>query len=238
MASAPYGSPAPGFPTSFTAGHALVPVYVSGQAVPVVCCTGRPRAGWADSTGRCNTSSSEALMGGPAGWMAALTGRSPRKSPGALALRREVERLFWREIAKGFACRGSGSRGRRVPGCGSQWKADLVARRPKTVKPAANDRLRAYVQERLAAWPGGERSPPVRVVGTVRLGESKEIAAVPLAPDHRCAQSVAGGTAGWAPYGSGAGAYSRDLPVCWSHSWSRSPGTMRPASRQAAASRA
>src|ERR687897_3847485 len=30
----------------------------------------------------------------------------------------------------------------------AQWKADLVARRPKTAKPAANDRLRDYVQER------------------------------------------------------------------------------------------
>jgi hypothetical protein len=34
--------------------------------------------------------------------MAALTGRSPMKSPGAPALRREVERQFWREIAKGL----------------------------------------------------------------------------------------------------------------------------------------
>ncbi|MFF4828079.1 hypothetical protein ACFY20_34865 [Streptomyces sp. NPDC001312] len=44
---------------------------------------------WADSIGRCNTSSSEVLMGRPAGWMASLTGRSPMKSPGAPALRRE-----------------------------------------------------------------------------------------------------------------------------------------------------
>src|SRR5689334_10261360 len=35
-------------------------------------------------------------MGRPAGWMKALTGRSPMKSPGAPALRRDVERLFWR----------------------------------------------------------------------------------------------------------------------------------------------
>ncbi|MFF4136582.1 IS30 family transposase [Streptomyces mirabilis] len=32
----------------------------------------------------------------------------------------------------------------------AQWKADLVARRPKTAKLAANDRLRDYVQERLS----------------------------------------------------------------------------------------
>src|SRR5258706_10046623 len=42
-------------------------------------------------------------MGRPAGWMKALTGRSPMKSPGAPALRRDVERLFWREIAKGLS---------------------------------------------------------------------------------------------------------------------------------------
>jgi putative transposase len=42
------------------------------------------------------------VMGRPAGWMKELTGRSPMKSPGAPSLRREVEREFWREIAKGL----------------------------------------------------------------------------------------------------------------------------------------
>ena len=32
----------------------------------------------------------------------------------------------------------------------AQWKAELMARRPKTAKLAANDRLREYVQERIA----------------------------------------------------------------------------------------
>ena len=58
--------------------------------------------GAADSTGRRNTSIPEVLMGRPAGWMTALTGRSPMKSPGAPAHRREVEREFWREIVKGL----------------------------------------------------------------------------------------------------------------------------------------
>ena len=40
-------------------------------------------------------------MGRPAGWMKELTGRSPMKSPGAPAHRRDVEREFWRVIAKG-----------------------------------------------------------------------------------------------------------------------------------------
>jgi transposase, IS30 family len=56
----------------------------------------------ADSTGRRNTSIPEVLVGRPAGWMTALAGRSPMKSPGAPAHRREVERQFWREIAKGM----------------------------------------------------------------------------------------------------------------------------------------
>jgi IS30 family transposase len=165
-------------------------------------------------------------MGRPAGWMRELTCRSPMKSPGAPSLRRDVERLFWREIAKGLssedaalavgASSAAGSRwfrerggmptfmldpisGRylsfaereeiamlRAQGAGvrgiarqlgrspstisrelrrnaatrggkleyrasvAQWKAELVARRPKTAKLAANAQLREYVQERLS----------------------------------------------------------------------------------------
>lgn len=40
-------------------------------------------------------------MGRLAGWMKALTGRSAMKSPGALSLRREVEREFWCQVARG-----------------------------------------------------------------------------------------------------------------------------------------
>src|SRR3954447_4447154 len=42
-------------------------------------------------------------MGRPAGWMKDLTGRSAMKSPGKPSHRREVERWFWREIAKGLS---------------------------------------------------------------------------------------------------------------------------------------
>lgn len=165
-------------------------------------------------------------MGRPAGWMTALTGRSPMKSPGRPTLRREVQRAFWREIARGLtsveagvavgASGAAGSRWFREAGgmspfdraplsgrylsfaereeiailkaqgvgvretarrlgrspstisrelrrnaatrCGqveyrasvAQWKAELVARRPKTAKLVANQRLREYVQERLS----------------------------------------------------------------------------------------
>jgi IS30 family transposase len=165
-------------------------------------------------------------MGRPAGWMKELTGRAAMKSPGAPSLRRDVERLFWHEIAKGLsseeaalavgASSAAGSRwfrerggmatfmvdplsGRylsfeereeiallRAQGSGvreiarrlgrapstisrelrrnaatrggkleyrasvAQWKAELMARRPKTAKLAVDDRLREYVQDRLA----------------------------------------------------------------------------------------
>ncbi|MGW6902775.1 IS30 family transposase [Streptomyces sp. NPDC054919] len=156
--------------------------------------------------------------------MTELTGRSPMKSPGRPSTRREIERLFWGEIANGLtsedaavavgAAPAVGTRwfrhaggmpqinltvsGRylsftereeiallRVQGAGvreiaerlgrspstisrelrrnaatrggrleyrasvAQWKADLVAQRPKEAKLAANKRLREYVQDRL-----------------------------------------------------------------------------------------
>ena len=165
-------------------------------------------------------------MGGPAGWMKELTGRSPMKSPGAPSHRREVEREFWGEIARGLlpeeaaqvvaVSQAVGGRwfrhgggmppfdlmpvsGRylsfhereeiallRVQGVGmrqiarqlgrdpstisrelrrnaatrggnldyrasvAQWKADLVARRPKKAKLVANRLLHEYVEDRLS----------------------------------------------------------------------------------------
>src|SRR3954469_25015760 len=165
-------------------------------------------------------------MGRPAGWMKELTGRSAMKSPGKPSHRREVERWFWREVAKGLSSedaaravgvsQAAGSRWfrerggmatllrdpetcrylcfaereeiavLRAEGRGvreiareigrspstisrelrrnaatrggeleyrasvAQWKAELVARRPKTAKLAADPRLREYVGDRLA----------------------------------------------------------------------------------------
>jgi hypothetical protein len=184
------------------------------------------------------------LMGRPAGWMRELTGRAPMKSPGHPTHRREVERLFWREIAKGLsseeagvavgASQAAGSRWFRERGGMStfmlaepsgrylsfpereeiailnsqgagvreiarrlsrspstisrelrrtaatrggkleyrasvaQWKAEMIARRPKTAKLIENERLREYVQERLSGQirrpdgttvPGPETTP-------------------------------------------------------------------------------
>jgi len=44
----------------------------------------------------------EVFMGRPAGWMQKLTGRGAMRSPGAPSLRREIERLFWEQIATGI----------------------------------------------------------------------------------------------------------------------------------------
>ena len=175
-------------------------------------------------------------MGRPAGWMTELTGRSAMKSPGAPSLRRDVERRFWHEIARGLsseeaalavgASSAAGSRWFRerggmptfmlaalwgrylsfeereeiallcAQGAGvreiarrvgrspstisrelrrnaatrggkleyrasvAQWKAELMADRPKTAKLAASEGLREYVQERLCGQvrrPDGRR---------------------------------------------------------------------------------
>jgi IS30 family transposase len=181
---------------------------------------------WVNSTGRRNTPIVEVLMGRPAGWMKALTGRSSMKSPGAPSLRRDVQRAFWREIVKGVTSedaavavgvsqaagsrwfrerggmptfmiapvtgrylsfsereeiallkaqdvgvrviarrlgrhlstisrelrRNAATRGGRLDYRASvaQWKAELLAQRPKTAKLVVNERLGKYVQDRLA----------------------------------------------------------------------------------------
>jgi IS30 family transposase len=165
------------------------------------------------------------------------------KSPGAPSHRREVEREFWREIAKGLlpeeaagavgVSQAVGARWFRhgggmpsvdlAPLCGrylsfrereeiailneqgasmraiarqldrapstisrelrrnaatrggkleyrasvAQWKCDLEARRPKTAKLVANERLRDYVQERLSGQVRHPDGTPVAGPGTV-----------------------------------------------------------------------
>ncbi len=74
-----------------------------------------------DSTGRRNALIVEVLMGRPAGWMTVLTGRSAMKSPGAPALRREVEREFWRAIAKGATAEEAGIAVGVSQAAGARW---------------------------------------------------------------------------------------------------------------------
>jgi transposase len=69
----------------------------------------------------------------------------------------------------------------------AQWKCDLIARRPKTAKLAANDRLREYVQERLAGHVRGPDGTPVAGPATGWKGLNK-----PHRGDRRWAK-------GWSP---------------------------------------
>jgi IS30 family transposase len=84
----------------------------------------------------------------------------------ATALRRSPSTIS-RELRRNAATRGGSLEYRASI---AQWKAELQARRPKTAKLAGNDRLRDYVQDRLAGTivrPDGERvvGPEVRFVG-------------------------------------------------------------------------
>jgi len=60
-------------------------------------------------------------MGRPAGWMKELTGRSAMKSPGAPSLRREVERQFWRGVARGLSSEDAAVAIGASPAAGSRW---------------------------------------------------------------------------------------------------------------------
>ncbi len=60
-------------------------------------------------------------MGRPAGWMKELTGRSAMKSPGKPSLRRDVERLFWREVAKGLSSEDAAAAVGVSQAAGSRW---------------------------------------------------------------------------------------------------------------------
>ena len=69
----------------------------------------------------------------------------------------------------------------------AQWKAELVAQRPKPAKLATNDRLREYVQERLSGAVCGADGLPVGPDGPVWKGRNK-----PHRGDRRWVQ-------GWSP---------------------------------------
>lgn len=69
----------------------------------------------------------------------------------------------------------------------AQWKADLIARRPKTAKLVANERLREYVQERLAGQVHRPDGQTVAGPATVWKGLNK-----PHRGDRRWAR-------GWSP---------------------------------------
>lgn len=70
-------------------------------------------------------------MGRPAGWMTELTGRVPMKSPRKPSLRRDVERLFWHEIAKGLTSEEAALAVGASQAAGSRW-FESVAEWPRS----------------------------------------------------------------------------------------------------------
>src|SRR5436190_6494876 len=105
---------------------------------------------WADSTGRRNTSSVEVLMGRPAGWMRELTGRSPMKSPGAPSHRREVEREFWAEIAKGLLPEEAAGVVGASQAVGARWFRHGGGMPPFDLKPLSGRYLSFREREEIA----------------------------------------------------------------------------------------
>lgn len=60
-------------------------------------------------------------MGRPSGWVKEFSGRSALKSPGAPSHRKEVQKLFWLEIAKGLTSEEAAVRVEAAPVLGSRW---------------------------------------------------------------------------------------------------------------------
>src|SRR4051812_16685323 len=89
-------------------------------------------------------------MGRPAGWMTELTGRSAMKSPGKPSLRRDVERLFWHEIAKGrSSAEAALSVGASQAG-GSRWFRERGGMATLMLKPLSGRYLSFAEREEIA----------------------------------------------------------------------------------------
>lgn len=89
-------------------------------------------------------------MGRPAGWMKELTGRSPMKSPGAPSLRREVERRFWLEAAKGLTSENAATAVGVSPAAGTRWFRQRGGMSPFVIAPVAGRYLCFAEREEIA----------------------------------------------------------------------------------------
>ena len=109
------------------------------------------------------------------------------KGAGVREIARQLRRApstICRELRRNAATRGGKLDYRASV---AQWKADLIARRPKTAKLVENERLREYVQERLAGQVRRPDGTPVPGPTVVWKGLNK-----PHRRDRRWAQ-------GWSP---------------------------------------
>ena len=92
---------------------------------------------------------------------------------GVRAIAREIGRLpstVSRELRRNAATRGGKLEYRASV---AQWKADLVARRPKPAKLVENPRLRAYVQDRLSGVVRGSNGRALGPEGPQWQGRNK-----------------------------------------------------------------
>lgn len=89
-------------------------------------------------------------MGRPAGWMKELTGRSPMKSPGAPSLRREVERKFWVEVAKGLTSENAATAVGVSGPAGTRWFRERGGMSPFTLAPVTGRYLSFAEREEIA----------------------------------------------------------------------------------------
>ena len=106
---------------------------------------------------------------------------------GVRAIAREIGRdpsTVSRELRRNAATRGGKPEYRASV---AQWKAELIAKRPKACKLVENSKLRAYVQDRLAGEVCDANGRPVGPEGTPWIGRNK-----PHRGDRRW-------TRGWSP---------------------------------------
>ena len=89
-------------------------------------------------------------MGRPAGWMKELTGRSPMKSPGAPSHRREIERAFWVEIARGLSSENAATAVSVSPVVVARWFRHRGGMSPFTFAPMTGRYLSFGEREEIA----------------------------------------------------------------------------------------
>lgn len=89
-------------------------------------------------------------MGRSAGWMTDLTGRSPMRSPGAPRHRREIERAFWLEIAKGMVAEDAARAVGMAPAVGCRWYRHAGGMTPFKAGPLSGRYLSFSEREEIA----------------------------------------------------------------------------------------
>ncbi|TFD66311.1 IS30 family transposase [Cryobacterium ruanii] len=82
--------------------------------------------------------------------MKELTGRSPMKSPGAPSHRREIERAFWGEVARGLSSENAATAVGVSPAVGARWFRHRGGMSPFTLAPLTGRYLSFAEREEIA----------------------------------------------------------------------------------------